>query len=132
VAHAPDGEDHRPYRRYDRRPPGSPPLASDIAAGLSRLRSALDECYLEPDLDRPRARKDRRPAGKDGPPDREGPKPWPVLPPLDALDAGIPFREVLRQGVRAAQQTSLAAAFHLPIRAALAARGVLSRLCQAA
>jgi hypothetical protein len=95
-----------------RRPPGTPPLASDIAAGLSRLRSALDECLSRPDLDPPRA------ARKNG-------KPWPILPPLDALNVGVPLREVLRQGVRAALRTSLADGFYLPVRAVLAVHGPL-------
>jgi hypothetical protein len=95
-----------------RRPPGTPPLASDIAAGLSRLRSALDECLTHPDLDPPQ-------------PTRKSGQPWPTQPPLDALNVGVPLREVLRQGVRAALQTSLADGFYLPIRAALTAHGPL-------
>jgi hypothetical protein len=95
-----------------RHPPGTPPFASDLAAGLSRLRSALDECLSHPDLDPP------RPARKNG-------QPWPVLPPLDALNVGVPLREVLRQGVRAALRTSLADGFYLPVRAALAVHGPL-------
>ncbi|HEY2671807.1 MAG TPA: hypothetical protein VGJ07_15740 [Rugosimonospora sp.] len=94
------------------RPPrsGPPPLASDLAASLSRLRSALDERLTRPDFDPP-------------PPKRKNAQqPWPVLPPLDALRAGIPFREVLRQGVRDALRTSLADGFYLPVRAALAAQ----------
>jgi hypothetical protein len=95
-----------------RRPPGTPPLASDIAAGLSRLRSALDECFAPSELDT------RRPGSKRG-------DPWPVVPPLEALAFGIPLREVLRQGVRAALRTSLADGFYLPIRAMLAVDGPL-------
>ncbi|MEV7229599.1 DUF6745 domain-containing protein [Polymorphospora sp. NPDC051019] len=95
-----------------RRPPGVPPLASDIAAGLSRLRGALDDAVSHPDLDPSRLRRDKG-------------KPWPVLPPLEALDAGGPLREVLRQGVRNALRTSLADGFYLPVRAALSAYGRL-------
>ncbi|MEV0607465.1 hypothetical protein AB0I61_13960 [Polymorphospora rubra] len=94
-----------------RRPPGTPPLASDIAAGLSRLRGALDDGVSHPDLDPPRSA-------------RKG-KPWPVLPPIEALGAGVPLREVLRQGVRDALRTSLADGFYLPVRGALATYGRL-------
>ncbi len=93
----------------DRRPPGTPPAASDIAAELSRLRSALDDSDHS-DL--------APPAGP-----RKGGKPWPVLPPLEALHAGVPLREVLRQGVRIALQDSLADGFYLRVRAALAVHG---------
>jgi hypothetical protein len=72
----------------------------------------LDECATHPDLDPPR-------------PARKGAKPWPTLPPLDALDAGVPLREVLRQGVRAALQTSLADGIYLPVRATLTAHAPL-------
>ena len=89
----------------DQRPAGRPPIASDIAAGLSRLRSSLDESYVEPPADRP-------------PPKRKKGESWPVLPPDRALDAGLPLREVLNQGVRHALLRSLAAV-HLSVRAAL-------------
>ncbi|WP_233604324.1 DUF6745 domain-containing protein [Micromonospora sp. HM5-17] len=95
-----------------RRPPGPPPLASDIAAGLSRLRSALDACISDLDTGAPRLVR------------RNG-QPWPVLPPLEALAKGVPLREVLRQGVRDALRTSLADGFYLPVRAALAGHGPL-------
>lgn len=91
-----------------RRPPGRPPIASDIAAGLSRLRSDLSEGLVEPVPDRPLM---KRPKGK----------PWPSLPPLEALDAGLPFQELLRQGIREALFRSLAAGIYLPIRAAVTA-----------
>jgi hypothetical protein len=93
------------------RPPGSPPLASDLVAGLSRLRSALDDCLTHPDLYPPPSRK---PAGAKK-------KAWRTLPPVDALDAGVPLREVLREGVWEALRTSLADGFYLPVRHALAA-----------
>jgi hypothetical protein len=95
------------------RPPhsGPPPLASDLAAALSRLRGALDERITRPDFEPP-------------PPKRKkAQEPWPVPPPLDALRAGIPFREVLRQGVRDALRTSLADGFSLPVRGSLAEEG---------
>jgi hypothetical protein len=90
------------------RPQGTPPLASDLAASVSRLRSGLDEHVVHPDLDAPPWAK--RP---------EKGKPWPALPPLDALRAGVPLRDVLRQGVRDALYASLAHGFFLPVRAAL-------------
>jgi hypothetical protein len=89
-----------------RRPAGTPPLASDLAAGGSWLRSALEECLPQPDPD---ARPAKRKRGQ----------PWPELPPLAALRAGVPLREVVRQGVRAALHTSFADGFYLPVRAAL-------------
>lgn len=91
------------------RPPhsGPPPLASDLAASLSRLRGCLDERITRPDFEPP-------------PPKRKSrEEPWPVLPPLHALRAGVPFRQVLRQGVRDALRTSLAEGFSLPVRGAL-------------
>jgi len=95
-----------------RPPPGRPPLASDLAAGLSRLRSALDDALTHDDLgSAARLAKDK--------------KPWPVLPPVDALKVGVPLREVLRQGVRVALETSLGAGFYLPVRAVLGAPGRL-------
>jgi hypothetical protein len=84
---------------------GRPPIASDIAAGLSHLRSALEEDYTEPPAERP-------------PLKRRKAEPWPVLPPAQAFEAGLPFRELLTQGVRNALFRSLTAVY-LPIRAAL-------------
>ena len=89
----------------DRRPAGRPPIASDIAAGLSRLRSSLDDHYTEPPADRP-------------PPKRRDGERRPLLPPAEALDAGLPLREVLTQGVRQALSRSLAGV-SLPMRRAL-------------
>ncbi|WP_433368129.1 DUF6745 domain-containing protein [Actinoplanes sp. CA-142083] len=89
-----------------RRPPGHPPIASDIAAGLSRLRSELAEGFVEPATDRPLMKRPKN-------------KPWPSLPPPEALDASLPFQELLRQGVRDALFRSLADGVYLPIRAAL-------------
>lgn len=87
-------------------PPGKPPLASDLVAGLSRLRGALDGGVGHPDLDPARPRKKEH-------------KAWPVLPPLEALAAGVPLREVLRQSVREALRERLADGCYLPVRAAL-------------
>ena len=87
---------------------GPAPLASDIAAGLSRLRSELDDRVLDPPLDRP-------------PYKREKNKPWPALPPPEALRIKIPFLEILRQGIRDALWRSLGRGICLPVRAALGA-----------
>ena len=83
-----------------RRPPGRGPVASDIAAGLSRLRFSLESGFDEPPADRPVPK-----------------RPWPVLPPDQALEAGLPLREVLTRGVRDAVLKSLGG-LYLPIRAA--------------
>lgn len=91
-----------------RRPPGAPPLAGDIAAGLSRLRSALADDYTEPPRDRP-------------PMKRKKTEPWPALPAAEALAAGLPFLELLRQGVRESLFRSLSG-IYLPTRAALQAQ----------
>jgi hypothetical protein len=105
---------HEDLRRWvvGRTPPGRPPLASDLAAALSRLRSALDDGLTHDDLG------SAAPLAKDK-------KPWPVLPPDEALKLGIPLREVVRQGVRLALETSLADGFYLPIRAVLGIPGTL-------
>jgi hypothetical protein len=86
-----------------RTPTGRPPLMSDIAAGLSRLKSTLETA-----ADDPRLGGLSRANGKDK-------KPWPrwTGPGTD----GIPLREILYQSVREPLQRSLA--YHLPVRAAL-------------
>lgn len=89
-----------------RPPAGAPPLASDIAAGLSQLRSALSAGAAEPFADR-------------APMKRPKDKPWPRLPAQEALAAGLPFLELLRQGVYEALFRSLAEAIYLPLRAEL-------------
>lgn len=60
-------------------PPGRPPLASDLVAGLARLRGALDGCVGHSDLDPAPSHKNG--PGKNGPRKKEH-KAWPVLPPL--------------------------------------------------
>jgi hypothetical protein len=99
---------HEDLRRWvvGRPPPGRPPLASDLAAGLSRLRSALDDGLTSDDLG------SAAPLTKDK-------KPWPVRPPVEALQLSVPLREVLRQGVRLALETSFGPGFYLPVRAVL-------------
>jgi hypothetical protein len=90
-----------------RRPPGQRPLASDLAAAVSRLRSALELTFEAPPFDRPPA---KRKKGTD----------WPVLPPEVAIDAGIPFAVVLRQSVRDVTWARLAKGLAWPVRVALA------------
>lgn len=96
-----------------RPPPGDPPLASDLAADRCVLRSALDACLPTSDPNPPPPKVKSRKEKKEH-------RPWPVLPPLQALDLGVPLREVLRQGVREALRTSLADGFYHPVRVALA------------
>ncbi len=50
-------------------------------------------------------------------------EPWPELPPLKALDAGVPLGVVLHQGIRTALHRSLAHGFRMPMRTALAGSG---------
>jgi hypothetical protein len=104
-----------------RRPPGSPPVASDLAAGLHRLRSALDECLTDPDLDPPPTPRVKPPRGQKSA--RDEPKAWQHLRPEDALHDGVPLRNVLRHGVWEALRVSLADGFYLPVRAALGGNG---------
>jgi uncharacterized protein DUF6745 len=84
---------------------GIPPVALDIAADLSQLRAAMDAAYDGPPAERPAAKRTKG-------------EPWPRLRPAEAVDAGIPFQELLRQGVREALFDSLAGVY-LPQRAAL-------------
>jgi hypothetical protein len=86
----------------------SAPLASDIAAGISRLRSDLAERVLDPPLDRPPYKRAKNEA-------------WPLLPPGEALRVRIPFLEIVRQGVREALWRSLGPGLYLPVRATLGA-----------
>ncbi|GAA0455537.1 hypothetical protein Ade02nite_04230 [Paractinoplanes deccanensis] len=88
-----------------RRPPGRPPIASDIAAGLSFLRSTVEESYAEPPSDRPL-------------PKRKKGEPWPVLPPERGLELGLPFKQILTQGVREALFRTFSG-LYLPVRSAL-------------
>jgi hypothetical protein len=87
---------------------GNPPLASDIAAALSRLRRELADRVIDPPLDRPPYRREKN-------------QPWPSLPPLEALRVKIPFMEILQQGVRDALWRSLGRGVYVPVRAAVGA-----------
>jgi hypothetical protein len=89
-------------------PVGTPPLASDLAALVSALRSSLGEGVAHPPPEGGRVRR-----GKPL-------QPWPELPPPQALAAGVPLEVVLRQGVRDALHRSLAQGFAHRVRDALA------------
>ncbi|QLQ34921.1 DUF6745 domain-containing protein [Micromonospora robiginosa] len=95
----------------DPRPRGTPPVAGDVAMVVSRLRGALSAgvTHADPELTPLRAGRTR--------------EPWPELPPLAALDRGVPLAVVLHQGVRQALHRSLAHGFYLPVRAALTVDG---------
>lgn len=90
-------------------PSGSPPLASDLATAVSRLRGHLGQAVAHPD---PELSTPRQPKNK---------KLWPHLPPLEALAAGAPLGVVVHRGVRGALHQSLAHGFYLRVRTALAA-----------
>jgi hypothetical protein len=95
-----------------RPPPGRPPFASDLAAALSRLRSALDDGFDRPEF------------GKGWYERKKKTDPWPRLPPSDALRLGIPPKEVLHQAVREAQHASLGPGITQPVRQALSLSAV--------
>lgn len=103
----------------DRRPPGKPPVMSDLLAALSRLRGSLEETLVHPDL-----LPAPPPAARPQPKSDKATKPhWAAFAPTDALVAGAPLREVLRISVWHALRTSLADGFYLPVRAALPTDG---------
>ena len=85
-------------------PPPNPPLASDIAAGLARLRGALDDGAVE--VQPPPGKRQKIPPG---------------LSPEEELRAGAPLLRVLRERVRDALDAKLRHGFHIPIRASLSA-----------
>ncbi|GGM84293.1 hypothetical protein GCM10007977_102240 [Dactylosporangium sucinum] len=91
-----------------RPPAGEPPFVSLVAAGLSRLRGALDAAADHPDLSAPprKSAKEKRPE-------------LATLRPEEALDAGYPLREVLRHGVQETLSHSIAAGLAWPVRRAL-------------
>jgi hypothetical protein len=105
AAGIPNHEDLRAWLR-PRQPSGRPPLAVDIAARWSRMMANLDEGATHPDLALPKLARKRD-------------KPWPVLPPEQALEAGVPLRLVLRQTIRDALRTVLMDSIALRVRAAL-------------
>lgn len=99
-------------RLYERirepRPQGPPPVASDLAMVASQLRGSLSAGVVHPDPELTPVRKGKHK------------EPWPELPPLEALDAGVPVGVVLHQGIHTALHRSLAHGFRRPVRAALA------------
>ncbi|MGH3389084.1 MAG: hypothetical protein ACRDOO_09425 [Actinomadura sp.] len=95
----------------DPRPRGTPPLASDLAMVSAQLRGALSAGLPHSDPEVSPARKGKRT------------EPWPELPPLKALEAGVPLGVVLHQGIRTALHRSLAHGFRTPIRNTLAGGG---------
>jgi len=92
----------------DPHPPGAPPLASDLAMVTGQLRGSLGAglSHSDPELSAARTGKHR--------------EPWPELPPVQALDSGVPLGVVLHRGIRTALHRSLADGFRAPVRAALA------------
>jgi hypothetical protein len=90
---------------------GKPPLASDLAMLVAQLRGRLSAAvtHTDPELS---------PTGKG-----KKREPWPELPPLKALDAGVPLGVVLHQGLHTALYRSLARGFRNPIRSAMSTHG---------
>lgn len=95
-------------RIRDPHPRGTPPPASDLAMVASQLRGALSAgvSHADPELSPARRGKQK--------------EPWPELPPLKALDAGVPLGVVLHQGIHTALHRSLAQGFRRPVLGALA------------
>lgn len=94
----------------DPRPRGKPPLASDLAVVVSRLRGRLDAA-VDPELSP--ARKDKHN------------KPFPDLPPRESFDAGVPFGVVLHRGVHDALHRSLGVGYRFRVRDTLRADGAV-------
>jgi hypothetical protein len=90
---------------------GKPPLASDLAMLVSQLRGRLSAAvsHTDPELS---------PTGKGKHKD-----PWPELPPLEALDTGVPLGVVLHQGIHLALYRSLARGLRNPVRNAMSGPG---------
>lgn len=119
---------HETLHRLALRPQrtGPPPVASDIAAGLSGLRGRLDEAATHPDLDpppRPKAkdgtRSRRKSRLRDEAPDRADPPRAPGAGPVQLLEEGVALRAVLREHVREELTGRLAAELAWPVRRAL-------------
>jgi hypothetical protein len=102
VAHLPTLQD---LFRWVKAPPagGRPPLASDLAAALARLRGRMDDTVATPWFD-PK------------PPKRGKGQPWPDLPAEEALSYGIPFIDLIRRHVREELFALLAHGFYLPAK----------------
>jgi hypothetical protein len=95
----------------DPRPPGLPPLASDLATEASRLRAALGAGVWHTDPEQTPVRRGKK---------KER---WPELSPPEAVAAGMPVGVLVHQGVRNALHRSLLHGFCRPVRAALAEHG---------
>jgi hypothetical protein len=95
----------------DPRMRGKPPLASDLAMAVSQLRGRLSAAVSHTDPELSPTRK-----GKTN-------QPWPELPPLQALDTGVPLGVVLHQGIHTALYRSLTRGFRQPIHQALSGPG---------
>jgi hypothetical protein len=95
-------------RIRDPHPRGKPPLASDLAMAVSRMRGGLSAgvVHADPELSPVRKKGNRN-------------EPWPELPPVQALEAGVPLGVVLHQGIRTALDRSLAQGFRARVRNAL-------------
>ncbi|WP_067499937.1 hypothetical protein [Actinoplanes sp. TFC3] len=89
--------------RQPRQPAGRPPLAVDLAAGWSAMMAALDDCAEYPGVKAP----------------KKETREWPVLPPAQALEFGVPLRVVLRREVRDHLWTKLMQEQALPVRSQL-------------
>jgi hypothetical protein len=95
-------------RIRDPHPRGKPPLASDLAMAVSRMRGGLSAgvVHADPELSPVRKKGNRN-------------EPWPELPPVQALEAGVPLGVVLHQGIRTGLDRSLAQGFRTRVRNAL-------------
>jgi hypothetical protein len=93
------------------RPTGPPPLASDLALLAGTLRGGLSAGVVHADPELSPVRRGKRK------------EPWPELPPLEAIDAGVPLGVVLHQGILTALHRSLVHGFRLPVLATLAGGG---------
>jgi hypothetical protein len=97
---------------------GAPPLASDLAALVSALRSGLEAGVSHPPPEGPGWTKQRG-SKQHGTRQRRSRQAWPELPPVEALRSGVPLAVVLRQGVRDALHRSLARGLAHRVRDAL-------------
>lgn len=102
VAHLPTLQD---LYGWVKAPPvdGVPPLASDVAMAVARLRGRMDDQITTPWFD------PKPPARKKG-------EPWPDLPAEQAVSDGIPFVDIVRRHVREDLFTMLAHGFYLPAK----------------
>ncbi|GAA4225365.1 hypothetical protein GCM10022254_07140 [Actinomadura meridiana] len=97
-------------RLRDPDPHRPPPRASDVAMAASRLRAALNaRVHADPGVPKERKGKSR--------------EHWPPLPPLEALNAGVPLGVVLRQGVHDSLHRSLAHGFRAHVLSGLRTLG---------